>query len=315
MSNIVAMDRNPTMDSVINQCKELIAKGEIKQSQLAKEIGVSASVVSQFLNRRYEGGDLVATTEKLASWLALRTAKLASITAPGFVQTQTAKQILTALMYAHAAEVISVVYGASGVGKTTTCQEYADENPNCWMITASPSCSSIGECLYELSLELGLDAPRRKGMLARMLKQRLKGTRGLVIVDEADHLDYSTLEELRILQEQTHIGLALVGNSHVYTRLTGGRRTEDFARLFSRIAKKVSVQKTKQADVAAIVTAWGITDAAIIRLMQHIANKPGALRLLNQVMRMAVTIANGAGKPLNEEIIRAAFADLEGAAL
>lgn len=312
MSNVVTMERNTEMDHVINQCQALIEQGEITQSKIAKEVSLSSSVISQYLNRRYDNGNLESVTEKLGQWLALRNAKRQSIIAPGFVQTQTAKQILTALAYAHAAEVISVVFGASGVGKTTTCREYAQSTNNCWMITASPSCASISECLYELSLELGLDAPRRKGMLSRTVKRRLMGTSGLVIIDEADHLDYGALEELRILQEQTGIGLVLVGNNRVYTQLTGGRRTEDFARLFSRIAKKVGIHKAKQTDVNAIAAAWAINDTATLQLMQQIADKPGALRLLNQTLRMAATIANGKGTALNHELIRAAFKDLEG---
>ncbi|MFB9086111.1 AAA family ATPase [Erwinia tracheiphila] len=80
---------------------------------------------------------------------------------------------------------------------------------------------------------------RRAGQLGRAIRRKLRGTQGLLIIDEADHLDYPVLEELRILQEETGIGLALVGNHQVYARLTGGSsRSVDFARLFSRIAKK-----------------------------------------------------------------------------
>jgi DNA transposition AAA+ family ATPase len=90
------------------------------------------------------------------------------------------------------------------------------------------------ECLTELAYELGMnDAPRRKGPLARALRRRLDGTQGLVIIDEADHLGAETLEELRLLQEATRVGLVLMGNHRVYSNMTGGNRTVEFARLFS----------------------------------------------------------------------------------
>lgn len=312
MSNVVTLG-NDNQAQLISTIKGLIDAKKVTQSQLAKEIGKSSSVISQYLNGKYEKGDTDAVTEKLTAWLALQHSRASNPSAPRFVQTQTANQIHTALAYAHAAECISVVFGASGVGKTTAVKHYTQDNPNVWMITASPSASSLSECLYELALELGMDdAPRRKGPLARAIKRRLMGTGGLVIIDEADHLDYATLEELRIVQEQTQIGMVLVGNNRVYAQLTGGRRNEDFARLFSRIAKKVGIHKAKKNDVTAIASAWGIDGQSERTLMTQISERPGALRLLNQTLRLAAMLASGQHSGITETHLRAAFKDLEG---
>ncbi|MCL1162491.1 AAA family ATPase [Shewanella chilikensis] len=312
MNNVVAIEQQATQQQVIQMLKPLLEEGCITQSQLAKEIGNSGAVISQYLKGNY-GGDVDAVTEKLSHWLNMRKTRNSQIVAPGFVETQTAKQILNALNYAHAAELISVVFGASGVGKSTTCRQYINSNNNCWMITASPAVSGIGECLYEIALELGMDdAPKRKGSLSRAIKRRLTGTGGLLIVDEADHLDYPSLEALRILQEQTGIGMVLVGNNRVYSQLTGGRRNEDFARLFSRVSKKVGIHKAKQNDVNAIANAWQISDQPARNLLQKIAERPGALRNLNQVLRLAATMANGVGKAIDEALIKQAFRELEG---
>ena len=174
--------------------------------------------------------------------------------------THTARQIMDDMTYAHVTQSIAVIYGASGVGKSEALRHYASHNPNVWMVTASPCRSTLTECLYELAMELGMEqAPRLRGPLARAVRRRLVGTEGLIVIDEADHLDYPTLEELRILQEEVGIGLVLVGNNKIYTQLTGGRRNEDFARLFSRIAKRRGIHKTKQNDVKAISDAWAIT--------------------------------------------------------
>ncbi|TVP09814.1 AAA family ATPase [Shewanella sp. KCT] len=312
MNNVVVIEQSLNQQQVIDQLKPLLDDGTINQTQLAKEIGKSGSVVSQYLNGTYTGR-VAEVTEQLNKWLQLRNARKSQIVAPGFVETQTAKQILNALNYAHAAELISVVFGASGVGKSTTCRQYISSNNNCWMITASPAVSGIGECLYEIALELGMDdAPKRKGSLSRAIKRRLSGTGGLLVVDEADHLDYPSLEALRILQEQTGIGLVLVGNNRVYSQLTGGRRNEDFARLFSRVSKKVGIHKAKQNDVNAIANAWQINNQPARNLLQKIAERPGALRNLNQVLRLAATMANGVGKAIDEALIKQAFRELEG---
>ncbi|EQB9053884.1 AAA family ATPase, partial [Vibrio cholerae] len=248
--------------------------------------------------------------DKLEKWLRMREQRQSTPNVnPGFVMTETAKQIMADLTYAQITESFAVIFGASGVGKTETAREYQRSNNNVWMITASPSRASLTECLYELAMELGLDqAPRRKGPLSRVIRQRLLNSEGLVIIDESDHLDYPTLEELRILQEETGIGMALLGNNKVYTQLTGGRRNEDFARLFSRIAKKRGIHKAKKSDVKAIAQAWNVMGEEEQALMQQVSERPGALRLLTKTLKLSVMYANG--KAMDTTLLRKAFAEL-----
>ncbi|ENT2759046.1 AAA family ATPase, partial [Escherichia coli] len=228
------------------------------------------------------------------------------------VETQTVKQIWTSMRFASLTESIAVVCGNPGVGKTEAAREYRRTNNNVWMITITPSCASVLECLTELAFELGMnDAPRRKGPLSRALRRRLEGTQGLVIIDEADHLGAEVLEELRLLQESTRIGLVLMGNHRVYSNMTGGNRTVEFARLFSRIAKRTAINKTKKADVKAIADAWQINGEKELELLQQIAQKPGALRILNHSLRLAAMTAHGKGERVNEDYLRQAFRELD----
>jgi len=311
MTNILSLPKaEMRATDVLMRVSTLIDAKRVSSSQIAKEISVSPSTLSQVLNGLYKA-DPVKIVEKLENWLRLREQRDANPSVdPGFVMTVTAKQIMDDLSYAQITESIVVLYGASGVGKTKTLDEYQRTNNNVWKVTASPSRSSLTECLYEIAMELGMDdAPRRKGPLSRVIRQRLKGSEGLVIIDEADHLDYPTLEELRILQEETGIGMALVGNNKVYTQLTGGRRNEDFARLFSRIAKKRGIHKTKVADVRAISEAWNIGGGSEMSLMIQISERPGGLRLLSKTLKLAAMFAKGA--LITEQLLRTAFAELE----
>lgn len=311
MSNVTSLQQvNTTATDVVMRVSSLIESKRVTSSQVAQEISVSPSTLSQVINGQYKA-DPAKIIDKLSKWLRLRDQREATpCVDPGFVITQTAKQIMDDLAYAQITESIVVIYGASGVGKSKTLDEYQRCNNNVWKITASPSRSTLTECLYELAMELGMDdAPRRKGPLSRVIRNRLKGSEGLIIIDEADHLDYPTLEELRILQEETCVGMVLVGNNKVYTQLTGGRRNEDFARLFSRIAKKRGIHKTKQADVKAIATAWGITGQAELGLMIQISERPGGLRLLSKTLKLAAMFAKGGS--INEQLLRTAFAELE----
>lgn len=311
MENVVALSRAEAKQTdVLAQINSVLESKVITAAQLAKEISLSPAALSQVLKGKY-AADPIAIINKLEKWLNLRQERIATPNVnPGFVMTETAKLITSDLTYAQVTESIVVIFGASGVGKSETLREYKRRNNNVWMITASPSRSSLTECLYEIALELGLDdAPRRKGPLSRVIRQRLDKSEGLVIIDEADHLDYPTLEELRILQEETGIGMAFVGNNKVYTQLTGGRRNEDFARLFSRIAKKRGLHKTRQADVRSIANAWQIITEKEMGLMLQISERPGGLRLLTKTLKLSAMYAQG--KTITEALLRKAFAELD----
>ncbi|EKF9438153.1 AAA family ATPase [Vibrio cholerae] len=310
MKNVVALQKAEVKNTtVVMDISALIEAKAVTGAQIAKEISVSPATLSQIMKGTY-AADPSNVIDKLEKWLRMREQRQSTPNVnPGFVMTETAKQIMADLTYAQITESFAVIFGASGVGKTETAREYQRSNNNVWMITASPSRASLTECLYELAMELGLDqAPRRKGPLSRVIRQRLLNSEGLVIIDESDHLDYPTLEELRILQEETGIGMALLGNNKVYTQLTGGRRNEDFARLFSRIAKKRGIHKAKKSDVKAIAQAWNVMGEEEQALMQQVSERPGALRLLTKTLKLSVMYANG--KEMDTTLLRKAFAEL-----
>ncbi len=311
MSNVVTLDQNSNTGSdVIARVKALLEQSTVTQAQIAKEIGVSGSTVNQLLNGNYKA-DPTAMVQKLANWLTARDQRADAPRDPGFVMTDTAKQIMADMGYALTTQSIVIIHGISGVGKTTALREFQRNNNNVWVITTSPSRATMTECLYELAMELGMEnAPRLRGPLARALRRRLRNTKGLIVVDEADHVDRPTLEELRILAEEVEVGLVLVGNSRVYTQLTGGPRSEDFARLFSRIAMKRALTKAKKADVLAFASAWNITGAAELDLLLRISERPGALRLVSKNLKLAVMYSGG--EPLTEQILQHTFNKLEG---
>lgn len=311
MSNVVTLDQNSNTGSdVIARVKALLEQSTVTQAQIAKEIGVSGSTINQLLNGNYKA-DPTAMVQKLANWLTARDQRADAPRDPGFVMTETAKQIMADMGYALTTQSIVIIHGISGVGKTTALREFQRNNNNVWVITTSPSRATMTECLYELAMELGMDnAPRLRGPLARALRRRLRNTKGLIVVDEADHVDRPTLEELRILAEEVEVGLVLVGNSRVYTQLTGGPRSEDFARLFSRIAMKRALTKAKKADVLAFASAWNITGAAELDLLLRISERPGALRLVSKNLKLAVMYSGG--EPLTEQILLHTFNKLEG---
>ncbi len=310
--NIVQLNIKSDFNDALNEAKTLIKNKSITSSQLAKELGVSPATISQILNDSYNA-DPTKILEKLNNWVKLRKSKgSAPILNPGFVLTTTAQQIINDIMFAHVAadDGIVVIYGAPGVGKSQAIKYYQKNNNNVWMIFACPSLAGLTPFLYELALELGIpNPPKRKDELSRLIKRKVHQTQGVLIIDEAQHLNFETLEELRIIQEQTALPMVLSGNKRTYSKMTGGARTEDFAQQFSRIAKKRGIHKVKKQDVKLVAKAWGIEGNSEQALMVQISERPGGLRLLSKTLKLAAMYTNGA--PITEAVLHTAFTELE----
>ncbi|EAO1206264.1 hypothetical protein EX075_13950 [Salmonella enterica] len=298
-------------DDLRGAIRALTGNNEISGAELARETGLSAAAISQFLNSKYKG-DNDAVALKLNTWLESRNAAQAVMpTIPSYIETPTAAKITAALTYAQLTHTIALVYGNPGIGKSEATKRYAANGNNVWRITASKSRTNELETMYELALEMGIsDAPYQRGALSRLLRRRLTDSNALIIIDEADWLNYDAIEELRILQEECNIGLALSGNHKVYDRLTGGTRSVDFARLFSRVGKKVVLNNILKGDVDAFCDAWNISGKDERNLLNAIAKRPGALRSLSHILPLASIYAQGKGVAINCETIHAAMIEL-----
>ncbi|MDE0627427.1 MAG: hypothetical protein OXH99_13580, partial [Bryobacterales bacterium] len=107
-------------------------------------------------------------------------------------------------------------------------------------------------------------------------------------------------------------GLALVGSDLLYQRLTGGSRAAEFAQLFSRIGRRISLPGATDGDSDALLAAWGIEGGAQRKAARRIARKPGGLRSLSHALALAASQA--CGKPVAAKHIRSAWSELAGAA-
>ena len=88
------------------------------------------------------------------------------------------------------------------------------------------------------------------------LVSRLKGSGRVILIDEAQHLTVRALNHIRCLADEAEIGVCLIGNEEVYSKLKGSGKA-DFAQLFSRIGMRepVSVHNITKADVGKVFEA------------------------------------------------------------
>lgn len=287
---------------------------DITQTTAARQIGCSAAAFNQWLQGKYKG-DNTKLEAQITVWLGGRddaaTIEGALAAAPDYIPTPTSAKIEAALAYAQYAGDLAVIHGGAGVGKTSTIRHYARQNPQVFTATMTAADKGVVPALEEISEAVGIrDTSSGARRMSKAIIARIRDTRGLLVVDEAQHLGVDALEQLRAIHDATGIGLALVGNETVYASLTGGRRAETFAQLFSRVGKRTRLGRPSGKDIDAIADAMGIDDKAARKYLREIGVMAGALRGVVKVVRHARMMASSDGADLTLDHLRDAWVDL-----
>ncbi len=288
---------------------------QVPLSHIAKQVGAADSTFSAYINNKYKG-DNERITNQVRNWVkSLKLIKLQREILPRqskFVLTSTATKFMTVLEYAQSTPDVGVIIGRPGTGKTATINHYKTTHPNVWLMTASPSLSQPSAVLDALREVLGVPVMRYHLML-RQIINRLRGTNGLIVVDEAQFLKPLALDELRGLHDQADIGLVFAGNEEVWRQLSGNGDAAKFTQLHSRVGAKVNVAKPKLQDIADILDVYGITDKEQRDLLSGIALKPGNLRGMFKTYNLALRVAHGNERALTLADIQAAWGHRAGA--
>lgn len=200
---------------------------------------------------------------------------------------------------------MAAIIGASGVGKTTAAEQFRATRSNVWMLTATPKRRSAFQILQEAALALGTRTIGTGGELERAIMARLRGTRGLLIVDEAQRLDREALETLRGFYDLAGIGVAVLGDPGLAPAMA---QLDQFAR---RLARRRSFERPTEADVAAFTLAYGITDNRMIAFLSGgPAAAGGSLGSVEEVIRAGTSAARAAGEPLQLDHLKLAWREL-----
>jgi DNA transposition AAA+ family ATPase len=125
--------------------------------------------------------------------------------------------------------------------------------------------------------------------MRRQLAAKVSKTGGLIVVDEAQHLDTKAVETLRGIHDATEVGLVLCGNPKLVQTI--GRLDQ----VYSRMGRKVVVGKPTKADVSAVADQFGVSGRDDVCFLAGLARRPGGLRSVVKTLRLAMMNSNGEG--------------------
>lgn len=230
------------------QVEQFLKDKGISQTKAAPMMGISQTALSQYRRSMYDNGDIAALESKLEEFFRTQQEQEASTERAmpyrpiqDYIPTSISEDVYKMIRYCQLEKGMAIIYGDAGVGKTKGAEKFVRENPSSSVyIQASPSTGTLGNFLRVLAAALRVPETRNQLSFIQAIREKLDGTNKIVIIDEAQHLQLSTLDEIKNWTEpnymlrQSGTGIALIGNTKVYTRMVG-RQEADFSQLFSRV--------------------------------------------------------------------------------
>lgn len=244
---------------------DYIKSNGVSQSKLAASIGVSQTALSQWRNSKYDNGNIEEIESKIYEFFKLADeckveTSFNFIDSQSYISTSISEEIYKLIRYCHLEKGMVVIHGDAGIGKTKGAEKYVNENPNSTIyIQATPSSGTLSNILKLLAKALKIPVSHSKMDLISEIREKLDISNKVIIIDEAQHLKYSALEEIRTLSEPNIVtktkgtGIVLIGNTETYHRMLGKQEAR-FAQQFSRIKmnKHYTTSDIQKEDISLI---------------------------------------------------------------
>lgn len=283
-----------------------ITERGISQGAVARGIGKSAAVVSQYLQGKYNG-DVKAIDVLVEGWLLNQRERANdSFNQLSYTYTATARRIEEVIRLAHVEGETVVLYGQAGLGKTSALAAYIKKNPDAILVDSDPSFTAK-VLLSNLANKVGAESRGSLHVLIEGLISRLKNSGRVILVDEAENLPLRALECLRRIHDKTGIGLVLAGMPRLLVNLRGSNG--ELKQLYSRVAFRLDLgEKMPDAELEDIINqSLANIDAETVQELVIAAN--GNTRRLAKLVKGVIRMSKVNNLALDSGMVRR-FADM-----
>lgn len=284
-----------------NRLKELIASGNINQSTLAKSVNYSAAVISTYLKSDYNG-DLNKLETALEQFLQRQNAKEGYKRLKlDYCLTSIAQDVNRAAKMSQYNCDIGVCIGKSGMGKSMAIKGYAEKTGG--VIIIDPDEKTRPKAVlkqFALQLKLPEVKTRIEDLIADIVS-KLKDSRRLVIIDEAENLDVRTFRILRKIHDRSEdtFGMLFVGTETLYANLLSLKG--EYAYIANRIARVARLNKLTTKDVEMLVKqVFPSADSEIVKHFEVVTENNA--RILFNTLKTTKDFVNS-GLELNKDAI------------
>lgn len=200
-----------------SQLSQFMSERDISQARLASSIGVSSTMISQFLRDKY-GGDIESLIGKVVGFME-STVRRESQRKPKYVETSVARKIFSVIRHTDAMSggheaKISLIIGDAGHGKSECLREYARTHSSCVYIVLDSTMNKIA-IFNEVAKSIGAVLSVLKTTTANII-EKLNSEPKILVLDEASSLTVKQLDHLRqVITVRGRCPLILSGNKQL----------------------------------------------------------------------------------------------------
>ena len=310
------------VERFLEEQQALPAGRRVSRAKIAKAIGQSPTTLSLVLASKYPKGKEHGYRKrdeilrKLDRFVSLQEARRDAPRRTGFAWTRVAEEIRAVAQTCVLLETIGVIYGPAGIGKTMTLEALLDTFPGSLLVTIDDSTPTPTSFLRALSDKLKLGSARYRYSLRRSICDALRGSRRLLLIDEAHLAKLETLNTIRQLHDSCGIPVLLSGLPALTRMLLKGRGDDAMgATLYSRIGVSRDLQARCQAngdpgeplystaDIKRVFARSKLRIASdAMAWLEGLANEPeaGGLRAASNALRLAIHIGTTSAEPVHE---------------
>lgn len=285
------------------QLNQFMQTHNVKQEAVARGVGVSSAMISQWRQGKYMGKN-EDVDAKVAAYLEREMGKLARPNLEAvFVATPTAQKMLDMLRLTHLTRENGLLYAQAGTGKTTTIKHYAQQYPDTILIEADVT-DSPSVVLKAIAKKIGASTAGSLNDIKEGILEKLTDSGRMIIVDEAEQLSTKSLEILRRLHDKAGIGLVLVGMPRLLSNLMGKRG--ELAQLYSRIGLHLPLpEKVANNELSQIARATlpSLPENALKELVLMVNGSP---RRLWKAMKLVHDMSESHKEPINVDMVHEA---------
>ncbi len=210
------------------------------QAAAAREMGIARQTLQLALNVKSPTPAGDKHLIRLHNWMELSARRLGILAKRRFVETSVAREILIVARTAAETCGMAVVFGPARIGKSFTLEAIEGDTAygSPFLVRLEQTIRGPLPLLRALCEACELSSNGRADQLMKRAVKRLKGTKRLLMFDEADRLRHQTLETIRDVHDLTGCPVLLAGKPAIYERV-GFRQLGEFSEVTDQLAGRV----------------------------------------------------------------------------
>lgn len=310
---------------LIKNLAKFSEKSGMSYTQIARAMGIGGSTLSEWRKGAYTG-DVENICVRVEDFLNRHKNEIRRIdfsvetsikkrvyyvinTIQKYVSSNVANRLLESAK-------IGYIFGRAGLGKTHAIREYIKEYKGRGiLVTAESGITAVG-LIKRIARELKLDDSGNAETVKTRIRDAIKFSETIIIIDEGEHLKPSVIDLVRSIADQTGVGVVIAGTESLKSLIFSQKKQYEY--LYSRAVVNMTLKDLTLEDTGDIVRAFLKNDVELYseKELQELINYidltiKGSARQLANLLTSTSEIANENGSiKINKKHILAAVTTL-----